>query len=387
MFDYAAYSRRIREELHRIPEIGFELPKTLAVVHRELDAMGLTYTDKYGPSSVTAYINPGQPFTIGLRADMDALPIQEINDVPYKSTHEGKMHACGHDAHTANLLAVAKQLMDRKDELKCTVKLMFTPAEEYEIPGCGILVKNGIMDDVDCAIALHVVSRMNVGEFEMTDEDIGSNSQGFKIRFYGKSAHAVGQHDGKDAIMLALETMLAMEMMISKEIHVSKPKVLNFGSIHGGTTNNVICDFVEVYGSCRSGEDELSEYIVRRLGEICKGMELASNGCRIEFEPTKMLPYRKNNKKLYEKMYATACRLFGAENIKKPPMRGMGGEDFGYMTRKKPCLFIQYGVKNKNVEKASPGHTNTFDLDPDCYAAPIDLLVNFVFDHMNGIEF
>ena len=116
MFDYAGYARQLREELHRIPEIGFDLPKTLAVVHWELEAMGLSYTDKYGPASVVAYIGPENGFTIGLRGDMDALPIQEANDVPYQSTHAGISHACGHDAHTAILLAVAKRLVDNAEK-------------------------------------------------------------------------------------------------------------------------------------------------------------------------------------------------------------------------------------------------------------------------------
>ena len=386
MFDYAAYARQLREELHRIPEIGFDLPKTLAVVHRELDAMGLTYTDKYGPSSVTAYINPGMPFTIGLRGDMDALPIQEANDVPYKSTHDGISHACGHDSHTAILLAAAKQLVDRKDELKCTVKLMFTPAEEYETPGCKILAENGIMDDVDCALAIHVTSGKVPGQIVVTDEDMGGNSMGFRVRFYGKSAHAIAQNKGKDAIMAAIETVTAMQVMVAKEIHVSKPKMLNIGSFHGGSTNNIICDYVEVFGSCRAAEDEVSEYMERRLKEICAGMELTT-GCKIEYEHVKLLPYRVNNPVLYKIVKETAERLFGAENVFRPGKRGLGGEDFGYLSRKKPCLYISFGVKDPETRKERPVHTTNFDIHPDSYAAPIELMTTFVFENMNGIEF
>ncbi len=386
MFDYAAYARNLREELHRIPEIGFDLPKTLAVVHRELEAMGLEHTDKYGPSSVVAYINPGMPFTIGLRADMDALPIQEENDVPYKSTHEGISHACGHDSHTAILLAIAKQLTDRKDELKCTVKLMFTPAEEYEKPGCKILAENGIMDDVDCAIAQHVTTDKTPGQFVLSDTDMGGNSMGFKVRFYGKSAHAVGQEKGKDAIVAAIETITAMQIMVAKEIHVSKPKVLNIGSFHGGNTNNVICDYVEIFGSCRAAEDSVSEYMERRLQEICKGMELTT-GCKIEYEHVKFLPYRINNPVLYKRVKETAEKLVGAENVFRPTRRGLGGEDFGYLTRKKPCLFVNFGVKEPTAKKGIPVHTTKFDIHPDSYAAPIELVTTFVFENMNGIEF
>ena len=261
----APWLEEVFKHLHQHPELSKEEYETQKFVMEKLSELGIEHYP-CADTGVVGLIRGGKPGkTVAFRADMDALPIQEEVDVPFKSKNPGKMHACGHDSHTAILLATAKRLVDNKDQLKCTVKLMFTPAEEYETPGCKILAENGIMDDVDCAIALHVVARMNVGEFEMTDEDIGSNSQGFKVRFYGKSAHAVGQHDGKDAIMLALETMLAMEMMISKEINVSKPKVLNFGSIHGGNTNNVICDFVEVYGSCRSGGFRCLDKLLYRL--------------------------------------------------------------------------------------------------------------------------
>ena len=385
MFDYAAYARKLREELHQIPEIGFDLPKTLAVVHRELEAMGLSHTDKYGPSSVVAVINDDKPFTIGLRADMDALPIQEMNDVPYKSKHEGYSHACGHDSHTAILLAVAKQLLDRKDELNCRIKLMFTPAEEYEKPGCNILAENGIMDDVNCAIALHVTADRDVGHFVLSDEDMGGNSMGFKVRFYGKSAHAVGQQKGKDAVLMAVEAITAMEFMVAKEIHVSKPKMLNIGSIHGGHTNNVICDYVEIFGSCRSAEDAVSEYMETRIKEICEGTALLAGG-RAEYERVKFLPYRVNNPILYKAVYQSAAKRFGEDKLHKPARRGLGGEDFGFLTRKKPCLFVNFGVKNPGVEKERPVHTTTFDIDPECYQPAIDFVAGFVFDNMNGIE-
>jgi len=385
MFDYAGYARQLREELHRIPEIGFDLPKTLAVVHRELEAMGLSYTDKYGPASVVAYIGPENGFTIGLRGDMDALPIQEANDVPYKSTHAGISHACGHDAHTAILLAVAKRLVDNAEKLTCRVKLLFTPAEEYEVPGCMILAQNGIMDDVDCALALHVTPSKDVGHFVITDADMGGNSMGFKVRFYGKSAHAVGQHNGVDAIMMAVQAISAMEIMVAKEIPVSKPKLINIGSIHGGKANNIICDYVEIFGSCRAAEDAVSETMERRIQQICQSVA-ACNGGRAEYERVKFLPYRVNHPVVYKKLYESIAKRMGEETISKPSARGLSGEDFGYLSRLKPCCYMSFGVRAPGG-KSSPVHTTTFDIDPESYAAPIEAMTGFVFDHMDGIEF
>lgn len=386
MKEYIAYARAIREELHKIPEIGFDLPKTIAVVHRELDKMGLSYTDKWGRSSVVGYINPEKTnFTIGLRADMDALPIQEENDVPYKSTHDGIMHACGHDSHTAILLAVLKYLNERKDQLKCRVKFLFTPAEEYITPGCKELAENGVMDDVDCAMAVHTRPENEVGHLTMTDQPIGGNSLGFKIRFHGLSSHAASQQKGKDAILMAVEAITAMEFMVAKEISVSEPKLLNIGSIHGGKTNNVVCDFVEIFGSCRAAEDEVSELMERRIQEICQGVALTSGG-KVEYERVKFLPYRISHPTVYKKAYETACRLLGAEKIHPQGKRGLGGEDFGYLTRKKPCTFVFFGTKTPGTATAAPLHNSHFDIDPACYEAPIKLMTGFVMDHMDGFE-
>ena len=142
MFDYVSYAQQLRHELHQIPEIGFDLPKTLAVVRRELDAMGISYTEQFGKSSIVATINAGKPFTIGLRADMDALPVTEQSKNPYPSTHEGKMHACGHDVHTSQMLAVTRKLNDMKDSIRCCMKILFTPAEEYSTPGCKLMAED-----------------------------------------------------------------------------------------------------------------------------------------------------------------------------------------------------------------------------------------------------
>lgn len=386
MQEYIAYAKLIREELHRIPEIGFDLPKTLAVVHRELDKMGLTYTDKWGRSSVVGYVGPADAkFTIGIRADMDALPIQEEVDVPYKSTHPGIMHACGHDSHTALLLATLKYFVDHIDQLKCRVKFLFTPAEEYIIPGCKELSENGVLDDVDCCIATHCSPDREVGQIVMTDEDLGSNSMGFKVRFYGTASHAASQQKGKDAVLMAVEAITAMEFMVAKEIHVAKSRLLNIGSIHGGVTNNIVCDYVEIFGSCRAHEDAVSEFMERRIQEICQGVALTSGG-RVEYERVKLLPYRIQHPVVYQKARQTAVRVLGEDKIIRPKTRGLGGEDFGYLSRQKPCFFSFFGTKPVGVETVPPVHNSKYSMDETSFEAPLKLHINFVLDHMDGFE-
>ena len=255
MINYSAYAKELRRELHQIPEIGFDLTQTIGVVKRELDKWGIAYTEQYGKSSVVATINPGKPFIIGLRGDMDALPIQEESNNPLPSRIPGQMHACGHDAHTANLIAVGRQLNDMKDSLRCTVKLLFTPAEEYMTPGAGLMVEDGVMDDIDMALACHVNPGIDVGKVCLLTGGINANSMGVKVEFFGKAAHASEQSKGVDAIRMAVEAYTGIEMMYAREISAKESCILNVGTFHGGNTNNVVCDHVELFLSARAQKD------------------------------------------------------------------------------------------------------------------------------------
>ena len=386
MKEYARYAQAIREEIHMYPEIGFDLPKTLAVVHRELDSMGISYTDKWGRSSCVGYVGKEDaPITIGLRADMDALPIQEEVDVPFKSRHDGIMHACGHDAHTAILLATIKWLKDHESELRCRVKFLFTPAEEYITPGCKELAENGVMDDVSFAIAIHVDVDAKVGQLVCPIAPTHANSMGFKCRFYGKSAHASSPHKGVDAIIMAMQAISAMQTMVAREIDPIKPTIFNIGSFHGGKTNNVVCDYVEVFGSSRAQEDAITEHMTRRLKEITESVA-AGMGGRGEFEVTKLLPYVINHPLVGGQIRRTAQRILGDDYLFVKP-RKMGGEDFGFLSRKKPCAQFRLGVKPVDFEgKMPPAHNDHFWIDNGCFEVGIKMFTGFVLDAQDGIE-
>jgi amidohydrolase len=219
----------------------------------------------------------------------------------------------------------------------------------------------------------------------MTDEPLGSNSMGFKVRFYGLASHAASQQKGKDAVLMAVEAITAMEFMVAKEIHVAKARLLNIGAIHGGSTNNIVCDYVEIFGSCRAHEDEVSEFMERRIQEICQGVALTSGG-RVEYERVKFLPYRIQNPILYQKAKATAERVLGADNVIRPQNRGLGGEDFGYLSRQKPCFFTFFGTKPVDVPVVPPVHNSKYYMDETSFEAPLKLHINFILDYMEGIE-
>ncbi len=386
MFDYVEYAKQLRHELHQIPEIGFDLPETLAVVRRELDEMGVSYTEQYGKSSIVATINEGKPFTIGLRADMDALPVQEQSNNPYPSRHPGQMHACGHDAHTAQMLAVTRRLNDMRDQIRCRIKVLFTPAEEYTTPGCERMAKDGVMDDIDCILTCHVNPSCPVGFVGVLSGGINANSTGIVVEFFGKSAHANSPHKGVDAIRMAAEAYIAMQLVVSREVQPQEPCVLNAGAFNAGHTNNIICDYAKIFLSLRTWSDELNETMIRRIRETCQGVATMCGGTA-KVTITKILPYVLNNDVMAKKLREVAVKVAGEENV-EIPQRSLGGEDFAFLSRIKPGALFRLGVANDtNPDTKVPLHNDHFDLDENCFATGIEMFVNFVLDNQDGIDF
>ena len=386
MLDYAKYAQQLREELHMCPGIGYDLEETLAIVHRELDAMGINHTDKFCRSSVVGYINPGKAFTIGLRADMDALPVEEAVDVPFKSRNPGKMHACGHDAHTAILLAVARKLKAMEQDLACTIKLIFSPAEEYADPGCKHLAENGVMDDVDCAVAMHVGADIEAGTILVNDGGgLNGNSATFTVDFYGTSCHAASQQNGVDALLMTVNAITAMEYVIAKEVDGREVKVMNIGTIHGGEAANVVCNHVAIRGTLRTWKDEVNDFILERLEQVCNSVAAQFRG-KAEFKVVKYMPHMIAHPVMQKQLRQVAAKMVGDENIVQRP-RTSGGEDFAFLTRKKPCGHFKVGIKPLDMKKKNIAHAPHFVLDNAVFAPAVDMFVNFVLENQNGIDF
>lgn len=387
MFNYASYARQLRHELHQCPEIGYDLPQTLAIIRRELTANNISFTvDEFGKSSIVATINPGKPVTIGLRADIDALPIQEETDIPWKSQTPGQGHMCGHDIHCANLLATGKKLKDMEQDLACTVKLLFTPAEEYIEPGCKQLAENGVMDDIDFAIACHSDPGYNVGTIGLSAGGQGSNSMGITMEFFGTAAHATAQKRGKDAITMAVQAHQALHTMVCKELLPQEARMLNIGSIHGGNTNNIICDHCTMFASARTFTDEGSQYILDRATQICEGVAMM-NGGTAKVTMNKLLPYMDNDETVTKAVYASAARAIGEANI-KPRTRKLGGEDFGFLARKKPCVMFRLGTRNpENPATGGALHSAKVQFDDGCFETGLKVMTQFILDHQNGLSF
>ncbi len=375
------YARRIRRELHQHPEIGFDLQETLAILRRELDEIGVEYTEEFGKSGIVATINPEKTDrTIGIRADMDALPIQEIRDVPYKSLNEGRMHACGHDAHTAIALTALKTLYEMKDKIDCRVKVIFQPAEEYAPSGAMLMAKDGVMDDIDEIVALHVDTDISAGQLSFISGYMNATSDGFMLDFYGKSAHAAMQQYGTDAIMMAVRAYTDIEFVIAKETSAREPIIFNCGAIHGGEANNIICNHASMFCTLRTHCDETAEYILNKIKRIGAAVADTAGGS-FEFTHKKHYPTVYNDPEVTEKLRAVARRLVGEENVFER-RRGMGGEDFSYFAKEKPGSMFHLGVKNDARDITHGLHTNLFDIDEEALSVGVDMFVNYVLENM-----
>ncbi len=382
----SSYAVNMRRRLHEYPEIGFDLDRTLALVKRELDAMGLPYTDRYGRSSLVATLNEEKAhFTIGIRADMDALPITERTKVPYKSKIPGQMHACGHDAHTAILLDTARRLVEIKDEINCRVKFIFQSAEEYPPSGAKLMAEDGVMDDIDCAIALHCEPSVHMGRVNMCAGAQNAVSNGFILDFYGKSAHVVQQQTGVDAIMMAVKAYTAIEMAVAKEVPVKEPCVFNAGSIHGGESNNSICDHVSMYCTLRTWDATLDAKMTKRIKDICAAVAKESGG-KFKYTQKKYYPILVNDKTMTERLWQAAAKVVGEKHIGMHG-RGLGGEDFAYFAQLKPCALFRLGVRNEQKECVYGLHQDKFNIDEDALEIGAEIFVQFVKDNMNGIAF
>lgn len=385
MFADKDYIIKLRREIHEYPEISFELPKTIALVKRELDSLGIEYTEKYGESSVVATINPDKNhFTIGIRADMDALLIEEKTDLPFKSKIKGQMHACGHDAHTAMLLGTAKALKSMEDKLACRVMLVFQPSEEGIRSGAEELVKGGLMDEIDIIIGMHIENWLPSGSIGVCKGSSMASSRNFRIDFYGKTAHATLPQSGVDALAAAVRTYNNIQYMLGREISPFAKYVCSVGKLEGGTTQNVIADHAHMLGTIRTFDMELDAFLIRRIGEIAENVA-REVGARAEVTTSLKAYVVYNDPYISDLVLDSASKVVGNDNIVNMPEK-LSSEDFSQYLTKKPGVFIRLGTRNEEKGCVTLPHNNDFMIDEDAFVKGSDTCVQFVLDNMQGID-
>jgi len=382
------YLVALRRELHMYPELRWELPRTAALVKRELDSIGVGYeADVYGKNTVVATINPEKTgFTIGIRADMDALPIQENNhDRPYRSKVDGVMHACGHDAHTAMLIGTAKALHELRDSINCRVKLLFQPCEEGRPSGAKTMCEQGVMKDIDCIIMCHVNCVDDVHVISSCPGATNSSSVAFKITLEGKAVHVATPHAGIDALAAGVRIYNAIQLLVSREVDPFDTCVMSVTKLHAGETVSANADKCVLEGSLRCFKDSTMEWAQKRLEEVVR---LTAEQCRTPWtlewsgEP---LPAAVNDPDMYAAFVPSARKVVGADRvIILPP--SPGAEDFAYYEKEKPGLLFGLGMRNEAKNACYPAHNKDWDIDEDALETGVRTFVQFVMDNMNGLQ-
>jgi len=379
------YIIALRQELHQFPELTFDLPKTIALVKRELDAIGIPYTEKYGKSSVVATINSEKAhFTIGIRADMDALPVQETNDSPYRSKYAGKMHACGHDAHTAMLLGAAKTLYSIRDQIGCRVKLLFQPSEEGVDSGAELMVNDGVMDDIDIIIGQHVENKLAAGTVGVCRGMSQAASRTVKIEFFGKSAHGTLPQTGVDALALAVRCYMNIQLMLAREMDPFAKYVCSFGKLHAGEAQNVLADHAVLLGTIRTYDKQVDGFILSRIEAIARNAAQEVGGRAEVSSSMKCFPVF-NDYVLSDCLIKAAEKVVGQVNIAEMTIK-MSSEDFSQYLTKKPGVFFRLGTRNEAKGCVGMAHNNDFQIDEEALAIGSQVCVQFVLDNMNGVD-
>lgn len=381
----ADYIIETRRKIHQYPEIGFELPKTIALVKSELEKMGIPYTESFGESSVVAYINPDKKhFTIGIRADMDALLIQEKNDVEYKSRIDGHMHACGHDAHTAMLLGTAKALKQIEDKISCRVMLLFQPSEEGIRSGAGELVEGGVMDEIDIIIGVHIENWLDSGKIGVCKGESMASSRSLKLEFFGATAHATLPHTGHDALAAAVGAYTGIQSLLSRRTDPFSKFVCSIGKLEGGTTQNVVADYAYMLGTIRTFDMKVDKMLIENIEEIAN-RSAANFDCTAKLTTELKAFVLYNNPYISNLVIESAKKAVGDANISKMPIK-MSSEDFSQYLTKKPGVFVRLGTRNEAKGINTLPHNNDFMLDEDALKNGSATCVQFVLDNMNGID-
>lgn len=374
LFDYMT---RIFRQLHMYPEIGFDLPKTTALVAAELDALGIAHTDKYGKCSLVGQIGHREDLpTLGIRADMDALPVHETVDVPYKSRIDGAMHACGHDSHTAILLTVAKVLKSREQELPCNVRLLFQPSEEGAVSGAKMMVDNGCLDGVDAVICLHCEGPLESGTLGIQFGASMAACVPMCLKFHGITSHATLPENGVDAIAMAVESYGRLKAMVKEEAG-ERPYIWSVGVFNGGEVHNVIADLCTQHISFRFYDEEFAERVHQRTEQIIQEIAAAYGG-KAELEWHMSCPPVNNDPGLAQQM----CDVAEAMGVKMTVMKPKkSSEDFSWFTAAKPGMLFRYGIYNEQKGCVTTAHRPDFKIDEDAMKTAVMAFVNFVMQY------
>ncbi len=371
MTDYLAeatslfnYTRSLRRDFHKFPELGFEEFRTAEIVVKELMSSGIndikTNVAKTGVVGLLKGVKPGP--VVLLRFDMDALPIVEENDTDYISQNPGVMHACGHDGHIAIGLTVAKLLANHINEIFGTVKLVFQPAEESQ-GGAKLMVEEGVLENPrpDYALGIHIWNEKEINWFGITSGPIMAASEEFKLKVIGKGGHGAFPHQTNDPIYAATQIISILQSIVSRNVNPLDSAVVSIGSIQGGSAFNIIPSDIEIYGTIRTFNSGVREMVLKRICEIIESVS-SSLGCVAEIQFYSVADAVVNDPKLTQWIQDISRRLFPDAKIDKDFVT-MGSEDFSYIKEEVPGCYVFVGSANPEKGLDSKHHNPKFDFD------------------------
>lgn len=361
---YAPELITIRRHLHANPELSYQEYKTCKYVQEQLTALGIAFEVK-ATTGILAIIKGknAESRTIALRGDMDALPILEENNIPYKSLNDGVMHACGHDVHTTILLGAAKILNELKGEWEGTVKLLFQPGEERNPGGASFMIKDGVLENPkpQGIVALHVHPGLEVGKLSFRKGRVMASADEIYITIRSKGGHAAAPHLTADTVLIASQLIVSLQQIISRNNSPISPSVLSICSIQGGNTTNVIPSEVKLMGTFRA-MDETWRYKAHELIRKQAVGLVESMGAEIDLHIDIGYPTVDNDPVLTDAAWQLADEYMGKENVSETELR-MGAEDFGFYTQVVPGCFFRLGVRNEAKGIIHQVHTPKFDID------------------------
>lgn len=370
----------LRRQIHQNPELAFEEEKTSALVREELQKLNIPYIYPVAKTGVVGLLRCNEPdsYCIAIRADMDALPITEKNECEYRSLHDGKMHACGHDAHTANLLGAAMILNELKNELKGTIKFIFQPSEEKIPSGAQQMIKEGVLQNpnVNAIFGWHVHPEMEVGEVGFRDGKFMASSDEIYLTVKGKGGHAAQPTNFISPLIIAAEILLDLKQYTD----LNKPRVLTFGKINADGATNVVPETAELAGTLRcfdeNDRDKMHQTILNTCNQIAE-----AHKATVEVNIMKGFPVLVNDIRLTAQCKEVAAQLTTVKQVHDLPIR-MGAEDFAYYTQHTPACFYRVGVGNKAAGITSPIHSPTFDIDEQALRVSMTLMCAFATQNM-----
>lgn len=367
----------LRREFHKNPELSWEEIRTGNRICEELTKLNIKIkrVAKTGVLGILKGSKSGK--TVALRADMDALPIQEANDIPYKSKKEGVMHACGHDGHTAMLLGAAKILSQMRDKIKGTVIFIFQPAEE-KAQGASKIIEEGSIKGIDAILGIHLWADLPVGKVSLEPGPRMASTAMFKITIKGKGGHGSMPHQGVDAIMVASAVVMNLQSIVSREISPLDPAVVTIGKFNGGETWNILCDKVILEGTTRCFNNQIGnkfstiiERMIKRTAEAYR-----AEG---KLEYTLLTPVLINDLNLSNISSQALIKNFGEESVVKLE-KIMCGEDFAFYAQEIPSIFALVGARNKDKGAKYPHHHKSFNIDEDALVIGTSLYSQFALD-------